>query len=1223
MPTLRLTQNAVGENRYQIEVALEGDGQARQIAKPTFDFKMSAQDQEDLRWYLEDYLQYPLDPNATIAKRIELRMAEIGKDLFKAVFQQDDDARDLWATLRSQLNETRVEIATGVQEAAAIPWELLRDPKTDTPLALRARAFVRTHSQAAEKPTLPQAESGPIRILLVICRPGGADDVPFRSVASRLIKGLGERAREAFHLEVLRPPTFEQLGKTLRQAKQAGQPYHVLHFDGHGTYGDFSKKSALQEILNVLSPFVLYGDTRKGAHGYLLFENPQAKENLRLVDGPSLGKLLKETGVPVLVLNACRSAHAETPETPDKAATATPGDLHSKVRALGSLAQEVMDSGVAGVVAMRYNVYVVTAAQFVYDFYAALSQGSQLGEAVTQGRKQLDDQPQRTIAYDPIPLQDWCVPVVYEAAAISLFPKPQQASAPKISLHAGDAAPTRESLDPDLPKCPDAGFFGRDETLLALDRAFDSETIVLLHAFAGSGKTATTAEFARWYVLTGGIRGPVLFTSFEQYMPLARVLDQIERIFGPVLEQNGINWLALDDPQRRAVALQLLQQIPVLWIWDNVEPVAGFPTGTDSAWSAAEQKELVDFLRDARDTKAKFLLTSRRDEQAWLGDLPKRLKVPPMPMQERVQMAKALAEKHNRKLSDIADWRPLLRFTQGNPLTITVLVGQALRDGLQTRAQIEDFVQKLRAGEAQFDDETSEGRARSLGASLGYGFAHAFSEDKQKILALLHFFQGFVNVDVLVAMGNPKVDWHLPEMRGLTREVGITLLDRAAEVGLLTALGGGCYTIHSALPWYFKSLFDHYYPAATDPKSAIPNPQARVVRAFVEAVGEMGNYYHNQYEGGNNDAIYILQAEEANLLRARQLARQYSWWSRLIDTMQGLRKLYDHNGRRGEWARLVQEIEPDFIDPTTNGLIRGKEQQWNFVTHYRVELAKWSRKWQEAEYLQELCVKWDRQHAALALQLEPEKLNDSQSDAIYHLASSLHELGSIQRELGQPDCVLTYKEAMKLAEELNDQTHAAICAFNLGNAYKNIIAIRDLNKAEEWYQYSLKLRKQSDKYGRAQSVGQLGALALERFNEAQKTEILTENLQLHLQKAEQFYLEAISLIPADAVNDLAVTHHQLGIIYKNANDVKRALSHWREAIRYYESIGNLYNSAQTRGNIANILAHRGRLQDAMDYARAALRGFSTFGEATSNEIQKTQVLIQQIQDTIAQTEHKK
>ena len=55
--------------------------------------------------------------------------------------------------------------------------------------------------------------------------------------------------------------------------------------------------------------------------------------------------------------------------------------------------------------------------------------------------------------------------------------------------------------------------------------------------------------------------------------------------------------------------------MPVLWIWDNVEPVTGFPAGTASEWSAAEQQELRAFLSAARETKAKFLLTSRREER--------------------------------------------------------------------------------------------------------------------------------------------------------------------------------------------------------------------------------------------------------------------------------------------------------------------------------------------------------------------------------------------------------------------------------------------------------------------------------------------------------------------------------------------------------------------------------------------------------------------------------
>jgi hypothetical protein len=124
---------------------------------------------------------------------------------------------------------------------------------------------------------------------------------------------------------------------------------------------------------------------------------------------------------------------------------------------------------------------------------------------------------------------------------------------------------------------------------------------------------------------------------------------------------------------------------------------------------------LLDFLRAARTTKAKFLLTSRRDGRDWLHDLPARIELPPMPFDDCVQMIEELAKKLGRRLDDVEDWRPLLRFTQGNPLTLTVLVGQALRDGLKSCEQIATFVRMLQGGESVFEDEASDGHhARPL-----------------------------------------------------------------------------------------------------------------------------------------------------------------------------------------------------------------------------------------------------------------------------------------------------------------------------------------------------------------------------------------------------------------------------------------------------------------------------------------------------------------------------
>jgi tetratricopeptide (TPR) repeat protein len=1189
-PILRLTQTSEGEDTFRVEVALADDAPPRQTATVRFSLQFTVQDREDLRWYLEDYLQYPFDPAPTIAARIEKHMADIGMDLFKAVFQANADGRKVWAALHNRLHDTRVEVVTEAREATVIPWEIIRAAKTGTPLALRTRAFVRVHSPVARPPQLSRTASGPIRILLVICRPGGRDDVPFRSVASRLVQGLG--GGSDFHLEVLRLPTIAELQKRLRAANEAGQPYHVVHFDGHGTYADLLAETS--------------GRPPKNLRGYLVFENPEYPNNTEYLHGAFLGKTLTEAGVSLLVLNACRSAHAE--------ALAEPGEslADDQTRPFGSLAQEVMNAGVPGVVAMRYNIYVVTAAQFVADLYALLTQGYTLGEAVTLGRQRLFTEPLREIAYTPRPLQDWLVPMVYEATPIALFSEPTQTAKHAATPGPVNAMPVRGRLDPKLLKCqPDVGFFGRDETLLALDRALDTQSIDLLHAFAGRGKTTTAAEFARWYALTGGVDGPVLFASFGQPKPLTQVLDEtIEPVFGGMLEQRGRHWLALSASERREETLQLLREAPLLWIWDNVEPVAGFPAGTTSL-SAAEQQELADFLRAARETQGKFLLTSRHDEHAWLGDLPvARIPVPPMPMQERVQMVRALSEEQRRQSPNVAHWWPLLQFTQGNPLTIRVVVGQVLHDGLKAKEEIEAFVARLRAGEAVFDDEISEGRANSLGASLSYGFEHIFSAEECKQLALLHLFQGFLHVSSLRAMGHADDRYGLPTVRGMTEEHGIALLNRAAEVGLLTAYAGGFYGIHPALPWYFRRLFETAYR---------DNPEAPV-RAFVDVIGSLGGYLHDEYYmtgnmTGNQNLISLLELQEANLLHARRIALAHAWWARVLSIMKGLRVLYEYTGRSAVWARLVEEIVPYYVDSETDGPLPGRGEEWGFITYYRALLARGSFRLAEAERLLRLKVDWARQGAGPFLDYPPETLANNGRRTVEELAGALHDLAQVQWEQGKPECVATYEEALNLAERVGDHATIARCAFNLGHAHLDIHGHRDFDQAEHWYRHSLELSTEGDRLGRAKCLGQLGVVALERFKEATTAHQSIEVLLQHLHNALSYFRKDLEVLPQNAVHDLTVVHGQLGYIYGAMGDPNHALSHYREALRYRDMEGNVYGAATNRFHIAVTLFLAGHHADAREYAYAALRNFETVGDRATEMIQQTRGLIKSIEQT--------
>lgn len=554
MNTLHIRQDVPKDGHYPVRLTLKRAGQPDQEAEAKIQFVLTEQEQEDLRWYLEDYLQRAEAVEAVTVQQVEALMKTRGEELYTKVLAANGDTQALWFSIRNDLAHLRVEIAAGVAEAASIPWELMRDPKMDSPISLRVKSFVRVQSSPniSFVPVTP-ANGGRVRLLYIACRPSGAKDVELRAVANRLLQDLGEN-RARFDIKALRPPTFEQLQKELTDSKEAGRPYHIVHFDGHGIYADLSK-STLADWAAALSSIAL-GAEKTGKHGYLLFEHP-SEDKMRPVDGQTLGQLLHDNGVPIFVLNACQSAMHEAAAAPK-----TADGVHDEIRAIGSLAQAVIDQGIPAVLGMRYSVYVVTAAQYIGQLYGALAKGRGFGQAATEGRKHLQRNPDRWVGLQPRPLQDWFVPVAYEAAPVELFPAGQPAALgeqPELDPVQRDRALLRY--------VPEEGFIGRDETLLALDRAFDSHHVVLLHAYAGQGKSSTAVEFARWYALTGGLgEQPLVFlASFESHTDINDLLNQIGQFFAPLLESRKIDWSALNDtPKRLSEVKKLLREFPML-----------------------------------------------------------------------------------------------------------------------------------------------------------------------------------------------------------------------------------------------------------------------------------------------------------------------------------------------------------------------------------------------------------------------------------------------------------------------------------------------------------------------------------------------------------------------------------------------------------------------------------------------------------------------------------
>jgi len=534
---------------------------------------------------------------------------------------------------------------------------------------------------------------------------------------------------------------------------------------------------------------------------------------------------------------------------------------------------------------------------------------------------------------------------------------------------------------------------------------------------------------------------------------------------------------------------------------------------------------------------------------------------------------------------------------------------------LSGREPIASFVEAIRNGEQTIEDtDERQGRDKSLGASLDYGFRHAFEDDELPIIALLHLFQGTVDVDALAWMG--KGDHALPELKGKIKEHLTSLLDRARDTGLLTHLGGTWYTIHPALPWFLRQLFARHYDGQQGHSTA-----TAALRAWVKAIGALGDYCVEQFDQGNRDVTQHLALGEANLLHARRTARCQGWWRGVISAMQGLRILYEYQGRQAEWSRLVAEITPDYCTPD-DAPISGREDQYGPVMAYRSHLA-WERDRDlpRAIGLQQKLIELLRRQAGPALALPVgTPLDARQQHRVNAIGTEVYTLGLILFEQGSPDCVAAHEECIRHAKRTQNTGTEAMSHREIGHAYLGIPAIRNLDAAEAAYQRSLALRDPSDALGRSRCLSSIGMVHRYRFEESRQRGEPKATVLKHAQTAELYYRQALALCPPTALPDLAPMHNNLGNLYQLISQTELAREQYEIAAQYSEQTGNHYEAGRTRGNMAIMYAEaaereaaasrqRDLLHRARAYAQAALRDFQHYqGRAADKEAGAQQLL---------------
>ena len=1128
----RLLVELRADERVQVSWWPAGEQYPRQLGDPVeLVWPLDDDDLADLRWYLERYLYLPTAVYGERGARVAARLPEWGAGIFGAVFGPGP-ARDAYVTARARGGPVEIAFLSRSAEQLGRPWELMADPEAAVPVVLERGVSVSRSLQSGGTRGVFDVPGSRLRVLMVISRPDGASDVGYQMIARPLLRRL-EAVRGSVDLVVLRPPTLEALRATLDRAREAGEPFQVVHFDGHGAFGRVPVSSGAAHG-GGWSP-VMYDAA--GPQGMLAFEQPGGGSHL--VPAADVARVLTGAEVPVVVLNACQSAQVGT-----------------QVEA--AVATRLLAEGCASVVAMAYSVYAVAAAEFMTAFYERLFAGDRVAEAVAAGRQQLRANRERPSMKGKLPLEDWMVPVLYTRRDVR-FPglRTERGAAEALDdiltrMRAAPPADAQEgqAASPEQELAPFGEFVGRDGLLYTLDVAARLQSVVVLHGPGGSGKTELAKAFGRWWRDTGGVDDPgwVLWHSFEPGVA-SFGLDGVVNSIGRRLFDD--RFALLTAAQRRAVVQEVLTTRRLLLLWDNFESVHAMPDPGRATPPLDQdgQDALRTFLaRIASGGRSAVVITSRTKE-TWLGADFRRIEVGGLTTSEATEYADHLlapcpAARGRRGGAAFAD---LMRRLDGHPLSMRLVLPH-----LDTTGP-EDLLAALR-GATPLPGVEGTDRSTSLAASIAYSFDHLGPQD-QRALTVLSLFHGVADADVLGTFsGLPDVP---DRFRGLGSQQWTRVLERATELGLLTGLGANMFGIHPALPSYAAARW------RTDAPGTHAAEAAAATRALLTAHAVFGRWLLGQFTGGDARlALALITRQQRMLGIMLGHALDTAQWEHAQGIAQPLNEHWNVRGLDEEAKQWVDRIRmsveaPDGTPPELDTLAGAL---WLFASGAQAG----------REARAGLLDQADRSYHAMLRMLRGQPETPRQRG---HIATTCHMLGYVAQEHGRlDDAENWYRRSLTISEELGNRPNMAGTYHQLGN-----IAERQgqLDQAEDWYRRSLAISEElGNRPNTAITYHQLGMIAEGRGR---------------LDDAEDWYRRSLT-IDGELGNrpGMATTYHQLGGIAYERGRLDDAEEWYRGSLTIEEELGNRPNMAGTYHQLGNIAYDRGRLDDAENWYRRSL-----------------------------------
>ena len=1131
---------------------------------------------EELGWYLERWPMWPNPVLADRARKVEANLITWGQALHDAALPLEHTAKVLqgWAGVGEEASRrfsvtvdaslvsgaSKEEEQNAAQEAATallgLPWELLHNGKGflfqgARPVRVRRRLPIKDH--------LPiPVVAPPIRVLLITARPEdeACGYIDHRASSLPLVAAT-EELGDLLRLTQLHPPTYPALEAELARAQQAGEPYHVVHFNGHGIY-----------------------DRRVGLGG-LCFEDPNDTQKLtgrghQTVHTDRLGPLLTDYRIPLVFLEACQSAKAE--------------------QSGQSVASELLQRGVASVVAMSHSVLVETARRFVAAFYGELAKGQRLGQAMLAGQLALHSDHSRGQRYGigELTLEDWFVPVLY-----------QEKQDPQL-FEATPAPQTREDIRERLrarlgavpPEPVDTGFVGRSRDLLALERLLRQERWAVLRGQGGEGKTALASELARWLVRSQQVRRAA-FVSVELCSHEGAVLDAL----GRQLVGSDYSAAKFENTEQALQPIErALKEQPTLLVIDNMESVLLPPYLEAPELLSEEAKEeleeilkLAERLLRAGDTRIVF--TSREAlpqpfvATRQLRELHQLERRDAVALIERALAAGDGATGGERTLEARREAvEELAEAVQCHARTLALLGPELRRRGVEaTREALVELMEQMERQVAHLPANDPRRREQSLFASVELSLRRLSAKNRERV-RVLGVFHGGLQLGVLQAM----TGWEPAEVEGLAVEL--------VGTGLATANRYNHLSLNPALcPFLKASLSQEEHTA--------------LIALWLEPMAAYHFVLHQQRSQNTELSATLTLLELPNLFALLDLSQTTADPETTIALATSLYSLLQELGKLRLLARLAL-----VWDTAAAALGEGWSKARFEVSCIRIEQQLAGGQLREA-----------LAGAKRLLELAQAAGEEAYAEADYDLAMAFWLLGRVLKNAGGA------QQALPILQEAGQRFEAIASKHSNKEAAKGMVSacligqgdcLSDLGQydtAAAAHEEAIRRDEQrGDQRSLAVGKGQLGSVrllqrrygeALSAYEEARDTfsrlneqgtvattwhqigRVHEEDGQPVL--AEEAYNQSLTInVRLGNQAHQAKNLGQLGNLYNNVfQRPEQAVAFYQRAAELHRGIGDIAGEGRQWSNLANSLRQLQRLEEARDAITRGIQCGKSYGHA--------------------------